>query len=478
MKRFDILPDDVLLDVFDFYVKINLSSPNIGKREIEAWQSLVHVCRRWRNLVFGSPRRLNLQLQCNNNTPRRLNLQLQRNKYTPAKDPLDVWPALPINIAGNMLSSSGNDSVIAVLGKSSRVRKVCLYFHNFAGWKLEEVLAQMQVPFPELTVLQLASSDKTAPVIPDSFLGGSAPRLRHFELNGIPFPGLPKLRLSTTHLVDLVLSDIPHSGYISPKAMAALLCALSSLRTLCIRFLSPQSCPDRESRSHPPLNRSILPALHEFRFKGVTEYLEELATRIDTPQVNEMEITFFDQINFDFPRFSQFINRTPTLRALDEATVRMCDRSASVILRYRTAMPTFVDFQIEISCSEADRHLSSIEQVCNSSLHTFSTVEDLYIEHLYLVVVWEGDSIENSLWLQLLRPFTAVKNLYLLKESVPGIAAALQELVDSRLTQVVLPSLQNIFVDQFEPSGPLQEKMRQFIAVRQLSDHPVTISVW
>jgi hypothetical protein len=107
------------------------------------------------------------------------------------------------------------------------------------------------------------------PVIPDSFLDGSAPRLRTSNCHGIPFPGLPKLLLSATHLVNLWLSDIPHSGYISPEAMVALLSVLSSLETLSLQFQSPQSRPDWESRSLPPPKRSILPALENFISKAL-----------------------------------------------------------------------------------------------------------------------------------------------------------------------------------------------------------------
>jgi hypothetical protein len=101
--------------------------------------------------------------------------------------------------------------------------------------------------------------------------------------------------------------------------------------------------------------------------------------------------------------------------------------------------------EIGISCREPDWQLSSIEQVCNSSLHPLSTTEDLYIGHRYSKLVWRNDAIENTLWLQLLLPFTTVKNLYLSEESAPGIAAALQELEGGRITEV-LPSLRNIFV--------------------------------
>ena len=325
-----------------------------------------------------------------------------------------------------------------------------------------------QVPFPELTYLQLSSFDETPPVIPDSFLGGSAPRLRDFNLDGIPFPGFPSLLLSATHLVQLRLTDIPHSGYISPEAIVALLCALSSLEELSLKFRSPESRPDWESRSQPPPKRSVLPALKRLHFRGATEYLENLVTRIDAPQVNILQITFLDldQIDFDTQRLAQFINRTPKLGKCDEAHVEFDDRSAHV---------QFGTLRIFIECRERDRLLSSIARVCNFSLP--STVGDLYIEHLYLQLFWHDDAIENILWLQLLLPFTAAKNLYLSKEFVPGIAAALQELVGARITEV-LPSLQNIFVEGFEPSGPLQENIGQFVAARQLSGHPIAISDW
>jgi hypothetical protein len=272
-------------------------------------------------------------------------------------------------------------------------------------------------------------------------------------------------------------SNIPHSGYFSPKAMVALLCALSSLGTLHLGFQSPQSRPDSESRSLPPLKRSILPALEELHFKGVTEYLEELVTRIDTPRLDEMYITFFNQIDFDCPRLAQFIHCTPTLRARDEAHVQFDDYFAGVEFRYWTSTFSLDNLLIKISCREPDWQLSSIEQICNCSLHPLSVVEDLYFEHQYSQLVWKNDAIEDSLWLQVLLPFIAVKNLYLSKEFGPDIAAALQELVGYRITEV-LPSLQNIFVEGLEPWGPFQENIGPFAAVRRRSGHPITISVW
>ena len=102
----------------------------------------------------------------------------------------------------------------------------------------------MRRPFPALELLDLGFKDETQPVLPDSFLGRSAPDLERLTLRYIPFPGLPKLLLSATHLVDLHLYNIPHSGYISPEVMVTCLSMLTRLKYFFITFESPQSRPD------------------------------------------------------------------------------------------------------------------------------------------------------------------------------------------------------------------------------------------
>ena len=465
MKQIDVLPDEVLLEIFDFYVDPSYKvcpTKKSNRSKVEAWQSLIHVCRRWRSLVFRSPRRLNLRLFWT----------------TRARDTLDVWPPLLPIVLDNIISSSGTDNIIAALGQNNRVCQISLYGH--AHEQFGKTLAAMQVPFPELTdlVLYLFSYSST-PVIPNSFLGGSSPRLRSVTLGGIPFQGLPNLLLSTTHLIELKLTGLPHSGYISPEAIVALISELSSLETLSLKFPPPQSRSDWESQGRPPLVRSILPALHKFHFLCNTEYLEDLVTRIDTPQLNEMDITFFSQTDFDCPQLVQFISRSPSLKTSDEARVEFgCSffpTTASIALPAPARSRTL---KVGIQCSE-DRQLSSVAQVCNSIL-PLSTVEDLYVKY-HPTLVWNNDAnerlVESALWLQLLLSFTAVKNLYISKEIAPGIAAALQEIVGEGITEV-LSGLQNIFVEGLGPSGTFQKNIGQFIALRQLSDHPIAISVW
>ena len=66
-----------------------------------------------------------------------------------------------------------------------------------------------------------------------------------------------------------------------------------------------------------------------------------------------------------------------------------------------------------------------------------------------------------------------MKNLYPSKKFAPGIAAALQELIGDRIIEV-LPNLQNIFVERFEPSGSIWKNIGQLVAARQLG-RPIVI---
>jgi hypothetical protein len=79
--------------------------------------------------------------------------------------------------------------------------------------------------------------------------------------------------------------------------------------------------------------------------------------------------------------------------------------------------------------------------------------------------------------LELLHPFTAVKNLYLTKEFAPRIAPALQELTGERVMEV-LPALQTFLLAEHQQSGPVHEAIEQFVAARQLIGHVIAVSSW
>ena len=485
MISVNTLPDEVLLLIFDHYVNERINNPSyvnerindaslmngdindapyVIERREELWQSLVHVCCRWRSIVFGSPRHLKLQLVC--------------QERTPARDTLDVWPALPLVIWCRGPDERGSvDNIIAGLERRDRVCQIILVGTRTPY--LEILLAAMQQPFPELTHLVISPyiNDYLVPVFPKSFLGGSAPRLEYLKLNRIPFPRLPKLLLSATHLTHLCLSNIPNSGYFSPKAIATALSVLTSLERLTLQF---QSSPwlDRASRRPPPSTRSVLPVLGYFRFNGATKYLEDLVARIDSPRLNALEIVFSGEIVFHTRQLIQFINRTPMSRALEEANITFYDVSVEFNFGVLSQTSSYGRLDVEIYHRGLDRQLLSVAQVCTSCLPPLTILQDLFI-YEQLHQDW-NDNIENGLWLQLLHPFTAVKNLYLSKEVALRIGSALQdsELAEGGTTEV-LPALQNLFLEGLESWEPVvQEGIAMFVAARQVASRPIAVSHW
>src|SRR5258708_1287704 len=327
----DVLPDVALLEIFDCLLNQLQYDNYLRYLKIRAWHTLVHVCQKWRSVVFGSPLRLNLRLFC--------------TEYTSVREMLAIWPPLPIVVWQNDHPAWDIDNLLAALEHNDRVCEISLW--GVTSLELEQVLAPMQKPYLALTDLWMSWDKHGArPIVPASFLGGSAPRLRHLKLDYIPFPGLPKLLLSTTHLVVLHLLSIPNSGYFTPEAIVTGLSTPTSLEALLLEFESPLSRPKRESRRPPPLTRSILPALTVFRFKGSSEYLEDLVARIDTPLLDRLHIVFFHQLIFNTPQLTQFISRTPNLETQGEARVFFSPR------RVRTMFPPIfpTDLKWEISC--------------------------------------------------------------------------------------------------------------------------------
>ena len=467
--RIDVLPDVVLLEMFDYYVNQvrEEDSPDVT---VESWRTLVHVCRHWRSVVFGSPRRLNLRLLC---TPE-----------TPVRKTLAVWPHLPIFVQQRQYGLPGGDSdnIVAALEHHDRVCEIDLF--DISSSHLEKALAAMQgVPFPALTRLEICrklEDDGTTPppVVLDSFMDGSAPRLRYLDLTRVPFPGLPRLLLSVTHLVYLYLWKTPHSGYISPDAMVRCLSALTSLESLSLEFESPRSRPNQQRRHLPSPARTVLPSLTCFIFKGVSVYLEDFVTRFDAPRLDNLQITFFHQLIFDNPQLVQFITRTPNLKAPVEARVVFSSGFVQVTLT-RAGETSPNGLGLGFTCGQSDWQLSSLAQVFSSSIPQalISTVGQLFIyESGFLQPRWQGD-IEESQWLDVLNPFTAVKDLYLSQIFVPRIAPTLQELVGERVAGV-LPALQCLFLEKLHPSGTIQEEIVKFVDARQLAEHPVAISLW
>ena len=475
------VPDEVLLHIFNFCM-----------REVdneEEWETLVHVCRRWRFIVYGAPRRLDLRLVC--------------TAGTPARKMLDIWPVLPIFIrVFGLDASEGIDNIVAALEHNDRVREI--YVEDASNSALETLAAAMQDPFGELMHLDLCSLEETAPVLPDSFLGGTAPRLRSLSLRSIPFPALPKFLLSSTDLVSLGLWDIPNSGYISPEVMVTCLSALTGLADLYIQFRSPRPRPDQESEhSPPPATRAVLPVLTSLAFQGASEYLDHFFAHIEAPMLKYVDMRFFNPAIFEVSQITPFVGCTEPFKALNQAhmlfyrdfiDITLSSRAWSVATGGgRLGGGKTLQSVLLIKCKESRWQLWSLTQACRPSFAPGSPSELEYFDVREPEDFSDADSdsdsnsgrysppwadeMENAKWLELLHFFPIVEHLYLSEEIALRVARALQEVFAERLP-TVLPALQNLFIERLQPTGPIQEVIGKFVVAKQLSGHPIAVRCW
>jgi hypothetical protein len=462
----NILPDDILLLIFHFDRVIYFDRLAVADRMWGLpwrWHQLAHVRQRWRSVVFASPKFLDLALVCGPSTPLEL---------------IDIWPPLPIIIREGLHGSRPKDfDFDAAIAHRSRVSEIDL---NLSRRHWKRLFSVMQEPFPALIHLRLDPANhynNPLLVLPDGFLGGSAPCLQSLQLDRVSFPVLPKFLLSATALVDLILWDIPHSGYFSPGAIVTGLAVLASLRSLTIGF-KYRSRPDhwQENRRPLPPTRTVLPALTHFEFKGASEYLDDVVARIDAPLLDSFFITFLTgtQFIFDISQLAKFVRRTTSFQALNEAHVSFDYGRVQV----ETLPPIWVlneNSGLSISCTAMFWQPSNPVQVFTSLFPSIYTVEHLYMYGpRYFYEEWQ----DPMQWLEIFRPFTAVKNLYIIKELAHHIAPALQEFGE-RVTDV-LPPLESLFLEEchWQSSGPVQEAIVQFVAAWQLLGRPVAISRW
>jgi hypothetical protein len=490
----EILTDDILLEVFDWYRQTLLEQwTNTWK-----WVTLVHVCRRWRHIVFGSPCRLDLWLPCTYGTPVRRRL--------------DCWPSLPIfikywaNLEFRPPSSEDEDNLIAALEHPDRVRKIQL---AVTSSQLEKVAERMHIAFTGLTSLSLWLDKGTTPTPTKTFLAACAsPRLRDISLVGVPFPGLPQLLASTIDLVSLRLLEVPDAGYIPPDVMATCLSTLPHLRSLCIDFQSPLSTlHNRGGYRRPPMSpttRDSLPSLTSFNFRGTSEYLEDLVAKIDAPFLSEVNISFFNQLIFDVPHLSRFIRQMEVLKSAKVSEVESSpgngvsitmtldsdqdqgqdqnqdqDQSHLAVAGGGNATPSCSlghhNLSLRVTCTDLDWQISSIAQICHqTSLLSNIKHIDIRVDSIRLSCKEDEYDMMNSVpWLEFFHTFPSVVRLRLCGELGPYVAPALEGIVVDMETMIrkVLPELRILLFECSRKSASVE----RFVAARQLFSRPVIV---
>jgi hypothetical protein len=384
---------------------------------------------------------------------------------------LGVWPALPIVIWDIAGFTSDDDNIIAALEHRDRVCEIKL--GHLTRLQSEKLVPLMQESFPALTKLQIQSyslARDEVPVLPDSFLGESAPHLRFLYLASISFPALPNLLLSASNLVCLYLSNTP-SGYISPEMVAAL-SVLTKLEDMRLSFGYPDSDSDLKDPAPSSLTRSVLPSLKGLELEGDGEYLDDFVARIDVPSIDYLKIVFSNRPFFvtDFSHLPQFIGHVEKFRSFDYAGFDLWHHAMDVTLRW-TRGPLAGALQLNFLC-DTDGPLPSLVEACNTSLLSLSNIENFDISTRYLNPDSQSGlntDMEDPQWLEILRQFPAAKSLSLgSKHIAQPVAFALKQVIEEGMTDV-LPAIQELSVFRSLSAGPVREAIEQFVAARGLS---------
>ena len=450
-----MLPEEVLLEIFSFYM--------CGVHNDEEWETLVHVCRRWRSIVFAAPRRLNLKLVC--------------TRGTPVRKTLDIWPPLPIAVRVRGGFDQINENVLVALEQHDRVCKVHVDDASCYD-ELKELVGAMQVPYPALTDIHIHAlfgthSFEGPASYFESLLGGSAPNLRSLSLMNIGFRSLPKLLLSFPGLVSLSLFNIPYSGHTPCDAMVDCLSSLTRLESLQINFPITQLRSVTASRRQAPLTRArtVFPVLSKLLLKGATKYLDRFSTYVEAPLLHHVRIGFLDPPIFDTSRIARWIGCAETF---DQAYICFHHVCFKVVISLRKRTTDGKTLTLSLLWNHSSWKLWELTlDSCDCSFEPF----DLCPFDASLLSSWER-KIGNASWLHLLRFFTSVKHMFLSQGVALHVAPALQELTGERITEV-LPVLRNVFVERLDPLGPVQEALGQFVTARRLlSGHSIDVQFW
>ena len=422
------ISDKVLPNVFCHYVNI---SPHF-------WPRLVHVCRRWRRLVFTSQRALHLRLFCTHGTP--------------VLKTLECWPSLTIVVeyggspALDPPSPEDEVNIMTALKHHGRVSSISLTVTR----SLLKRFYAIKGPFTELEHLVLQSQDGVQLTLPTTFQWG--PRLSSLHLTGIAPRGLTTLLSSSRCIVNIQLHEFPGIGFFSPKSLLNALSELTQLHSLSLQLLPKATCI---AVPLPSLNRVVLSTLTCLKYQGTNKWLEDLLVIIHAPRLADVEITF-DEPFFDLPE-SWMEMQMPYRRS----EILFSEHSVSISLTRPAST-----FKFQVFCKPIDLQLSSLANFCTRFSAFLSSVEDLRICATPTSSgQTDGDREE---WVELIHAFAGTKWFHIDGNSsfTTEITLALQP------SETVLPALHKLCIrEPVSRFAPLREAVSLFTHSRMLSSH-------
>jgi len=453
----EVLPDDALLEIFDFY---RLYAMRRSSQRRWKWLRLAHVCRRWRHVIFTSPRRLDLQILCKSSKP--------------IEPVLCVWPTLPVVVQfkGRPKSKSLPKNVVVALRQTDRVCKIDLSVPTPISQPIADMMRDLlRVPFSALEFIRIESKNTTEPLAIDDFLGGSAPRLKEIRVEGIatPFLSLRRLLLSTHNLITLNLYGIPEFSSFPPGALATILSSLDHLKELSIHFRPPAS--RSTTNMEPPLERSTFPSLISFDFYGASKYLEAFVARAHMPVLDRLTTRFFNQAIFEIPHFFGFLSRLEGFKVL--RGVELILHEKSVIVEFREKGSLRIKWHLSIQCRQLDWQLSLITQIFNQLSPLFSSANQLMIFGTIGSGPTGNVDVDPARWLEFFQSLPHFSRVLVNNhELVPDI---LHALVNEDMAAGVLPSLTLLQLSGYRRSESTIDAAERFVGTRKLANHNIVL---
>ncbi|KAH8984180.1 hypothetical protein EDB86DRAFT_161114 [Lactarius hatsudake] len=273
----DKLPGDVLLEIFDAYRQLHEYQPDYEKlwNSRDGWFKLAHVCRNWRHIVLLSSSRLQVHLLF---TPR-------RSPTDPVLRRLPPFPILVDYRTGPWIEKEC--LALAAIKYRSRMRGIVV--QNPCFIKLLKALGH---PFPKLERLEICLSHRLEPILPTTFLSGSAPSLRRLTLRGVVLECLSPLLSSATGLVELSLTLKIAYGALPEALLIANLQRMSCLRRLELKAING-AAPNLNTVPEPPpppACAGALSRLTDLILVGHDSYLQVLVDSLAPPSLQHLDV--------------------------------------------------------------------------------------------------------------------------------------------------------------------------------------------
>ena len=427
------------------------------------WHKLVHVCHRWRTLIFGSTRYLGLCLVCTYSTP--------------VANMLGHSPPLPLVIDffnAKRDITADEEGIMFALRQRDRVSRIRL---RMSASKLQKLAMAIDEEYPilEYLIMRPLKVDKSSALILPEAL--QAPRLRHLMLRGFVLPIRSQLLTNCASIATLSLCITHRDAYFQPNTLLRWISFMPQLETLVIDFSisTPNRDVDRQLWNTSLIKHVTLPNLRFLVLQSGSAYVEAVVRWITAPRLKKLDIWFFKQLTFSVPCLRKFISTTTNLR-FDSAKFEFCKDKvyAGVFLREEVelAQVKMIPLLIIVHCWHLDWQVSSVAQIFHSLNQIFTAVEHLTLEHrVHDRSSEEHNEVDRAEWRKLLMSFSKVKTLRIGDGLIKEVSRSLR-LDDGEVPLELLPELQSLTYSEIDSTG---DAFTPFIDARQNAGHPVTV---